>query len=120
MPPEASICYTDTPGLAAGRREALWHRYQGANDAGFAELLRIRADVKFLSNGARVVAMVNLLLQAGLLAISLVNIAHQENLVPLWLAVVAAVGGLLLLPLHSVLAPTTSQMTHALVPPKRP
>ena len=38
----------------------------------------------------------SLLLQAALLAVSLVSITDGANLVPPWLAIVAAVGGLLL------------------------
>jgi hypothetical protein len=45
---------------------------------------------------------VNLILQAALLAISLVSLAEAANLVPPWLAIVAAVGGLLLLAASSL------------------
>jgi hypothetical protein len=42
-------------------------------------------------------ALFNLFLQAGLLAVSLVSLAGDANSVPTWLAIVAAVGGLVLL-----------------------
>lgn len=43
------------------------------------------------------IGLFNLLLQAALLAVSLTSLAYQTNFIPLWLAIVAAVGGLLLL-----------------------
>ena len=43
------------------------------------------------------VGLSNVLLQAALLAVSLVSLADDANLVPPWIAIVAAVGGLLLL-----------------------
>jgi hypothetical protein len=46
--------------------------------------------------------IVNLLLQTALLAVSLVSLADEVSLVPSWLAVVAAVGGLLLLAVSSL------------------
>jgi hypothetical protein len=46
--------------------------------------------------------VVNLILQAALLAISLVSLAEAANLVFPWLAIVAAVGGLLLLAASSL------------------
>jgi hypothetical protein len=44
----------------------------------------------------------NLLLQAALLGVSLVSLADGANLVPPWVAIAAAVGGLLLLAFGSV------------------
>jgi hypothetical protein len=73
----------------------------------FARALRV-------TFGFRVVATVNLLLQAGLLAVSLVSVAGQENLIPPWLAIVAAVGGLLLLAISSVFLPIGPQVKQAL------
>ena len=46
--------------------------------------------------------VVNLILQAALLAISLVSLAGAANLLSPWLAIVAAVGGLLLLAASSL------------------
>jgi hypothetical protein len=43
------------------------------------------------------IGLFNLFLQAALLTVSLVSVADGDNLVPPWLAIVAAVGGLLLL-----------------------
>jgi hypothetical protein len=52
---------------------------------------------------ARIVAvgLFNLLMQAALLAVSLVSLAESANLVPSWLAVAAAIAGLLLLAVSS-------------------
>jgi hypothetical protein len=49
------------------------------------------------------IGLSNLLLQAALLAVSLVSLADDANLVPPWIAIVAAVGGLLLLLAFSAL-----------------
>lgn len=43
------------------------------------------------------IQLVNIVLQAFLLTISLVSIAYQENSVPVWVAIAAAVVGVLLL-----------------------
>ena len=43
------------------------------------------------------IGLANVWLQAALLAVSLVSLARKGNLVPPWIAIVAAVGGLLLL-----------------------
>jgi hypothetical protein len=49
-----------------------------------------------------VFAYLNLLLQAALLALSLVSLAEGANSAPPWLAIAAAVGGLVLLTAHSL------------------
>jgi len=41
--------------------------------------------------------LVNLVVQAGLLAVSLSALAYQQNVMPPWLAIFLAVGGILLL-----------------------
>lgn len=46
--------------------------------------------------------VLNLFLQAALLAVSLVSLAEDANSVPPWLAIAVAVGGLLLLAVSSI------------------
>jgi hypothetical protein len=62
-----------------------------------AALDEFTKDSKSLANALVVVGLFNLVLQAALLAFSLVSLLNDSNVVPPWFAITAAVGGLLLL-----------------------
>jgi len=57
------------------------------------------------------VGLANLILQGALLAVSLVSLTDGANLVPPWIAIVAAVGGLLLLAIGALGAARLRMMT---------
>ena len=50
-----------------------------------------------LAGANRLGSVANLILQAGLLAVSLWTLAYDQDVVPPWVAIVLAVGGILLL-----------------------
>lgn len=59
----------------------------------------------------RLAAIVNMLLQAGLLATSLVALAYNLDVMPPWVAIVLAVGGILLLAATVSAVPAYRNMT---------
>lgn len=68
-----------------------------ANSAGRLKGDRLTSTTTRAARRLYALGLSNLFLQAALLAVSLVSLADDANLVPPWIAIVAAVGGLLLL-----------------------
>jgi len=59
----------------------------------------------------RVAQLLNLCLQAGLLAVSLLSLAFQRNLIPVWICVVAPTAGVLLLAYAGLFVTRAQELT---------
>jgi hypothetical protein len=61
------------------------------------QMARIARDTRKWALIAGLTTLVNLIIQAALLAVSLSALAYDQDIMPLWLAVIMATGGILLL-----------------------